>query len=309
MVPVGMAIIGDVYEAKKRPSALGTLGAIDTAGWVWGPLYGALLIRYLSWQWQFYLNIPLSIIGIAASWWVLKDLPHPASRPRIDWLGTITLTAGLLALNIALLNSSDIQSVGTLAELTGEDEPSTWPLYVMAVMCFAAFIFIERHLSQSRPPTNFDDPGSHTGTPPLIDLGLFKKRNFSASVIVGGQIKGGKSTIFLVYPQGNFIEITEDTPFFQIGETKYGKPILVRAYDPDLAFEEALKLLLVSFDSTTKSNLSVGLPFDVHVYENDSFHSDRQTRIEATDEIYQAISSQWGEALKSALDQLPNYKF
>lgn len=131
---------------------------------------------------------------------------------------------------------------------------------------------------------------------------------FSASVIVGGQIKGGKPTIFLVYPQGNFIEITEDTPFFQIGEAKYGKPILVRAYDTSLAFEEALKLLLVSFDSTTKSNLSVGLPFDVHVYENESFHAERQLRIEDSDEIYQAISSQWGQALKSALDLLPNYK-
>ncbi len=131
---------------------------------------------------------------------------------------------------------------------------------------------------------------------------------FSASVVVGGQIKGGKPTIFLVYPQGNFIEVTEDTPFLQIGETKYGKPILVRAYDPDLAFDEALKLLLVSFDSTTKSNLSVGLPFDVHVYENDSFDTGRQMRIDADDEVYQAISSQWGEALKTALDLLPKYK-
>ena len=131
---------------------------------------------------------------------------------------------------------------------------------------------------------------------------------FSASVIVGGQIKGSRPTIFLVYPQGNFIEITEDTPFFQIGETKYGKPILVRAYDPDLTFEKALKLLMVSFDSATKSNLSVGLPFDVHVYESDSFHSDQLLRIEKNDEIYQAISSQWGEALKAALDGLPDYK-
>jgi putative proteasome-type protease len=131
---------------------------------------------------------------------------------------------------------------------------------------------------------------------------------FSASVIVGGQVKGGRPTIFLVYPQGNFIEITEDTPFFQIGETKYGKPILVRAYDPDLSFEAALKLLLVSFDSTTKSNLSVGLPFDVHAYENESFRADRQVRIEDGDEIYQTISTGWGSALKSALDKLPNYQ-
>ncbi|MEM1073688.1 MAG: peptidase [Pseudomonadota bacterium] len=131
---------------------------------------------------------------------------------------------------------------------------------------------------------------------------------FSASVIVGGQIKGGKPTIFLVYPQGNFIEITDDTPFFQIGETKYGKPILVRAYDPELTFEAALKLLLVSFDSTTKSNLSVGAPFDLHVYENGCFHADRQRRIEPDDEVYQAISSGWGEALKTALDLLPDYQ-
>lgn len=131
---------------------------------------------------------------------------------------------------------------------------------------------------------------------------------FGASVIVGGQVKGGQPTVFLVYPQGNFIEITEDTPFFQIGETKYGQPILVRAYDPDLPFDAALKLLLVSFDSTTKSNLSVGLPFDVHVYENDSFTADRQIRIDADDEVYQTISSGWGEALKSALDLLPNYR-
>jgi len=132
---------------------------------------------------------------------------------------------------------------------------------------------------------------------------------FSASVIVGGQIKGGQPTIFLVYPQGNFIEITEDTPFFQIGEAKYGKPILVRGYDTNLSFEAALKLLLVSFDSTTKSNLSVGLPFDVHVYENDSFHADRQIRIEEADEIYQTISTGWGSALQTALDLLPNYEF
>lgn len=130
---------------------------------------------------------------------------------------------------------------------------------------------------------------------------------FRASVIVGGQINGGQPTIFLIYPEGNFIEITDDTPFFQIGETKYGKPILVRAYDPDLTFDEALKLLLVSFDSTVKANLGVGLPFDVEAYETDSFSSDRRKRIEATDEIYQNISENWGEALKEAFRKLPSY--
>ena len=130
---------------------------------------------------------------------------------------------------------------------------------------------------------------------------------FGASVIVGGQIKGGQPTVFLIYPQGNFIEITDDTPFFQIGETKYGKPILVRAYDPDMSFEVAVKLLLVSFDSTIKSNLSVGLPFDLQIYENNSFSTDRKKRIDADDPVYQAISNSWGDALKDAFQLLPSY--
>ena len=130
---------------------------------------------------------------------------------------------------------------------------------------------------------------------------------FRASVIVGGQINGGQPTIFLIYPEGNFIEITDDTPYFQIGETKYGKPILVRAYDPDLSFEEAIKLLLVSFDSTVKANLGVGLPFDVEVYETDTYSSERHKRIDATDEIYKAISTDWGDALRDAFRKLPSY--
>ncbi|WP_322892435.1 MULTISPECIES: peptidase [unclassified Yoonia] len=131
---------------------------------------------------------------------------------------------------------------------------------------------------------------------------------FSASVVVGGQIKGGLPTIFLIYPEGNFIEITHDTPFFQIGETKYGKPILVRAYDADMSYEDAVKLLLVSFDSTVKSNLSVGLPFDLQIYEKDSFAAGRTIRIDEDDEVYQAISNGWGDALKEAFQHLPSYK-
>ena len=131
---------------------------------------------------------------------------------------------------------------------------------------------------------------------------------FSASVIVGGQINGGQPTVFMVYPEGNFIEVTEETPFFQIGEAKYGKPILVRAYDPDMSFEAAVKLLLVSFDSTVKSNLSVGLPFDVQLYSTDSLDGSRVKRIEQDDPGYNAISSGWGDALKTALEQLPDYK-
>ncbi|SDX40911.1 proteasome-type protease [Litoreibacter albidus] len=131
---------------------------------------------------------------------------------------------------------------------------------------------------------------------------------FKASVILGGQIKGGAPTMFLIYPEGNFIEVTDDNPFFQIGEAKYGKPILVRAYDPDMSFEDAVKLLIVSFDSTIKANLSVGLPLDLQLYLQDSFEVSDKPRIEVDDAYYQAVSSSWGDALRNALAQLPSYK-
>jgi len=138
--------------------------------------------------------------------------------------------------------------------------------------------------------------------------GQTSEDQFGASIILGGQIKGGKPTIFMIYPEGNFIEITDDTPFFQIGETKYGKPILVRAYDSGMDFADAVKLLLVSFDSTVKSNLSVGLPFDLQIYENDSFDTRRTKRINKDDEVYQAIATGWGDALRDAFQLLPSYK-
>ncbi len=131
---------------------------------------------------------------------------------------------------------------------------------------------------------------------------------FKATVILGGQIKGSDPTLFLIYPEGNFVEVTEETPFFQIGEAKYGKPILVRAYDPDMSFEEAVKLLLVSFDSTIKANLSVGLPFDLQIYEKDTYKTSLQRRIEDDDEYYQSITTGWGDALREAFGSLPSYK-
>lgn len=138
--------------------------------------------------------------------------------------------------------------------------------------------------------------------------GQVASSGFKASVIVGGQIKGGMPTLFLIYPEGNFIEVTDDAPFFQIGETKYGKPILVRGYEPDLAFEDTIKLLMVSFDSTIKANLSVGLPLDLQIYSNDSFEAGEHVRIEPDDEYFLSISQGWGDALRSALMHLPSYK-
>ena len=111
----------------------------------------------------------------------------------------------------------------------------------------------------------------------------------------------------MIYPDGNFIEASADTPFFQIGETKYGRPILVRAYDPKMSFEEAMKLLLVSFDSTVKANLSVGAPFDFHLYRKDALAIGTKGRIDPEDPYFQLVSQGWGDALKKALDSLPDF--
>jgi putative proteasome-type protease len=132
---------------------------------------------------------------------------------------------------------------------------------------------------------------------------------FNSTLILGGQVKGMEPRLFLIYPEGNFIEASDDTPYFQIGETKYGRPILVRAYDPDMNFEDAAKLLLVSFDSTIKANLSVGLPLDLQVVQNDALRLGLSKRIEAEDPYYQTISRGWGEALKKAFDSLPGFSF
>jgi len=132
---------------------------------------------------------------------------------------------------------------------------------------------------------------------------------FTASMILAGQIKGMEPRLFLIYPEGNFIEASFDTPFFQVGETKYGRPILIRGYDRQMSFEDAVKLLMVSFDSTLKANLSVGLPLDLLVIARDRFEPLHERRIEQTDRYFDAISSSWSEALRSAFHSLPDYSF
>jgi putative proteasome-type protease len=127
---------------------------------------------------------------------------------------------------------------------------------------------------------------------------------FNSTLILGGRIGDGPSRLFMIYPEGNFIEASNDTPFFQIGETKYGKPIIVRAYSPDMSFEEAVKLLLVSFDSTIKSNLSVGLPIDVQFCSDDDRAITHEFRITETNLYYRSISTGWSNALRNAFNAL-----
>jgi putative proteasome-type protease len=135
----------------------------------------------------------------------------------------------------------------------------------------------ERHNSLLEAPTMFQVATivgkllNDTIATQTAENGQDASGRFTASMIVAGQIKGMEPRLFLVYAEGNFIEASFDTPFFQIGETKYGRPIILRGYDRTMSFEDAVKLLMVSFDSTLKANLSVGLPLDLLVVARDQF--------------------------------------
>jgi putative proteasome-type protease len=127
----------------------------------------------------------------------------------------------------------------------------------------------------------------------------------SATFIVGGQVAGEAPRLFLVYTEGNFIEASTDTPYFQSGEIKYGKPVIDRVLRSDLSLDDALKLTLVSFDSTMRSNVSVGLPIDVLVYETDSLAVALEKRIEEGDAYFRELGRYWNEGLKQAFAQTP----
>ena len=128
----------------------------------------------------------------------------------------------------------------------------------------------------------------------------------SASFIVGGQIRGEPPRLFHVYNEGNFIESTPETCYFQIGETKYGKPIIDRVVNRRTSLTDAVKCTMVSFDSTMRSNISVGLPIDLLVYEADSLSIKMQRRIDENDEYFQMVHRQWGEGLRRVFSQLPD---
>ena len=132
---------------------------------------------------------------------------------------------------------------------------------------------------------------------------------YSSTLILGGQIAGQEHRLFLIYPEGNFIEASDDQSFFQIGETKYGKPIIVRALEKNSNFGDAIKLLLVSFDSTMKANVSVGMPIDVCTLKKDDFEFNNQIRIEKNDPYFEKISNSWGESLKKSIKELPPFDF
>ncbi len=137
-----------------------------------------------------------------------------------------------------------------------------------------------------------------------VDHKLSASQGASASMIVAGQRRGGAMRLFLIYPEGNFIEATEDTPFLQIGEHKYGKPILDRVVKPTTSLADAQKAVLLSMDSTLRSNLSVGMPLDLAVIERDACKVTLRRRIENGDPQFRAMSEAWSTALRDGFARI-----
>ncbi|MCP5024971.1 MAG: MFS transporter [Actinomycetia bacterium] len=166
MLPVALAVVGDIFPPEERARALGTLGAIETLGWVWGPLYGAALVRFLSWQWQFWLNIPLAIAGLLLAWWALAEESDSEAASPVDWIGALSLTGALITLSVALLGNAEVQSVSGLDELAGTSSADFRWFYPVAVALLVLFGW-----RQKKAPVNLFDATS-TSRPVWAALGV-----------------------------------------------------------------------------------------------------------------------------------------
>jgi putative proteasome-type protease len=174
---------------------------------------------------------------------------------------------------------------------TGDEKPNLWTartMFDVAGLVSDAVREVERR------------DGPHMQNPELF---------FNASFVLGGQIKGEPMRLFRTYAEGNFIEAGPDTAFLQTGEAKYGKPIIDRVIRPTTSLSDATKCVLVSFDSTMRSNLSVGMPIDLVCYERDSLRIQRRRRFEQGDEYFTALSKEWGEGVRSVFKQLPELRW
>lgn len=130
-----------------------------------------------------------------------------------------------------------------------------------------------------------------------------------ATFILGGQVRGEEPRIYMVYPQGNFIQASSDTPYLQIGESKYGKPVLDRIVSPALSLQQAIRLALLSLDATIKSNVTVGPPIDLGVYRTDGFQPLVTGRLDERDPYYLEIRKSWNDALLGAFLELPDFRW
>ncbi len=171
VVPVAMAVVGDIFPVQRRAFALGLLGAVDTLGWVIGPLYGAFWVRYFTWHWQFYINIPISLIAVIAAVFLLKPRSNQPTGGTLDWWGALFLSLFLTLFNIGLANSGGQAAAGPVFDFTAKAAVSTWqktaPYLLGGILSLFIFIWVERRTAS-----------------PLIDLSIFRIKNFTIACII-----------------------------------------------------------------------------------------------------------------------------
>lgn len=230
------------------------------------------------------------------------------------------LDAGLVMLSDSRTNAG-VDHINTFRKMTTWERPGERVLVLMSAgnlsISQSVINILSEHLVSSEAPNlynaaNMFEVARRVGeavrdvhrrdAEALKEFGV----EFNASLIIGGQIRGEPPRLFNVYSAGNFIEATIDTPYVQIGEAKYGKPIIDRIIRRDTPLAEAAKCALVSMDSTIRSNLSVGLPLDLCVIERDALVIKSRLSLSQDNAYYQQVRSQWGERLREAFTELPN---
>jgi EmrB/QacA subfamily drug resistance transporter len=172
VVPVAMAVIGDIFSTERRAFALGLLGAVDTLGWIIGPLYGAFWVRYFTWHWQFYINVPISLMAVGAAWFLLRYSARHQSVVSLDWGGVLFLSVALTLLNVGLANSGGQAASGPVFDFTtAKAILPTWrktlPYFAGGGLALLIFIWIERRVIN-----------------PLINLQMFRIANFTLACLI-----------------------------------------------------------------------------------------------------------------------------
>lgn len=231
----------------------------------------------------------------------------------------MSLDAGLIFLSDSRTNAG-VDQVGTFRKMTVFENPGDRVIVLMSAGNLAISQSIRQLISEhvGHAGKTLWNAGSMYEAAQIVGeavrtiyerdakaLGNFGI-DFNVSMLLGGQIGGEPCRLFQIYSAGNFIESQSETPFFQIGEAKYGKPILDRVITPSTPLDEAAKCALISMDSTIRSNLSVGLPLDLLIYERDAFKVKRHVNITQDSAYYGQIRKQWGEHLRHGFAELPD---
>jgi EmrB/QacA subfamily drug resistance transporter len=167
VVPISMALVGDLFPPERRAPALGFVGAVETIGWMVGHLYGGVLMQaFNDWRLLFWINVPVGLLALGLTWWALRDVPTHRTAGRFDWPGALLISGSLIALNIGLAAGSEMGQTDFYGERQGMP-PYALPLIVASLVLLAAFVWAERRARD-----------------PLLDIGLFRQRNVAAACAI-----------------------------------------------------------------------------------------------------------------------------